>query len=44
MIQIDIKANRPELIDSNVETDDFAQNSDVQYAIEELCEGKHILI
>jgi len=44
MIQIDIKVNRPELIDLKVETDDFAQNSDVPYAIKELCEGKHILI
>ena len=44
MIQIDIKVNRPELIDPTVETDYFAQNSDVQYAIKELCEGKHILI
>jgi len=44
MIQIDIKANRPESIDPKMEIDYFVQSTDIQDTIKELCEGKHILI
>lgn len=44
MINTDIKVNRPESIDPLIETDYFAQDTDIQKTIQELCEGRHVLI